>query len=96
MTTLATTTTHRGTSRETSMSHETVLTHAALRPRHRRSATDHRILYAICFVVFLLAAVLSRLWPGYWLQAATHPRRKSVLAEAREATCATIPYAFMG
>lgn len=96
MTTLATTTTHRGTSRETSMSHETVLNPAALRPRQRRSAADHRVLYAIGFVVFLLAAVLSRLWPGYWLQSAADRRRKSVLAEAREATCATIPYAFMG
>ncbi len=62
---------------------------------HRRArlqdAVEYRILFAVCFVVFLPAALLKRVLPG-------RPRtgtRLSVLAEARSAAHATAGYAFM-
>jgi len=64
---------------------------------HRQDEWEYRVLMAVGFAVFLLAAVMVRLLPRRWRPAgAPGAQRGSVIAAAREAAGATIPFAFMG
>lgn len=59
-------------------------------------AIQYRMIYAVCFAVFLVAAIIERAMPWTWLGSrAKAERRQSILEQAGEAagTCAT--YAFM-
>lgn len=63
-------------------------------PRLRRHTTEtlqFRLIFAVCFAVFLAAAVIERLLPWNWTRG-----RPSPVAHAWQSarTCAT--YAFMG
>lgn len=76
---------------------------STMQAHHRRGAAprssaadetiEQRLLLALSFPVFLAAALLSRLAPGARRPAG---KRKSVLAEARQAAHTCIPFAFMG
>lgn len=57
---------------------------------------EYRALYVLGFTVFLGLAVLRRALPFDRLFSSAPRQRMSIWREAREATSATIPYAFMG
>lgn len=64
---------------------------------HRVDEWEYRLLMAVGFAVFLLAAVVIRLLPRRLRPAgAPGSERGSVVAAAREAAGASIPFAFMG
>jgi hypothetical protein len=54
-------------------------------------ALEYRLLYALSFGLFLLAAVAARLVPF-----ARRPGGRSIVGEARLAASTCIPFAFMG
>jgi hypothetical protein len=66
--------------------------------RSAKSETlQFRFIFAVTFVVFLLAGILEALLPFHWIgQNAQRIQRKSILERAADGarTCAT--YAFMG
>ena len=53
-----------------------------------------RLIYAICFGLFLLAAVIKRLLPWTWFVRA-ESKRQSVFEQARNAAGICAAYAFM-
>ncbi len=57
-------------------------------------AAEFRLIFAISFIAFLVAAVVSRLLPWHHVETA-QDRKQSILAEARAATNRTVPFAFM-
>jgi hypothetical protein len=55
-----------------------------------------RLIYAICFSLFLLAAIVQRLLPWTWSARSPHAgSRRSVLEQARNAAGICATYAFM-
>lgn len=57
---------------------------------------QYRRIYLACFPLFLVVAIITRLLPPAWRPFPRAPgRRRSILAEAREAAHSTIPHAFM-
>ena len=70
--------------------------HAASSSRKRinRGGIEYRLVYAIGFSVFFVTALTSRAARTLTLRRRNDGR--SIVQEAREATGATIPYAFMG
>lgn len=66
------------------------------RKSRRRGGVEFGLLYMLAFTIFLLAAIATRILRLLTWQRTGDGRRRSVLQEAREATGATIPYAFMG
>lgn len=60
----------------------------------RRCSLEYRFIFAICFSVFLCAAIVERLMPWNWIRRAS-PRR-SVFEQAKEAAGTCTAYAFMG
>lgn len=60
----------------------------------RREASEFRVLYGVAYVLFLTLALLARLSPRSWL--GRRDQGKSILAEARDMTSASVPFAFMG
>jgi len=67
------------------------------RGRAKSDQVDFNLIFAMCFVVFLLAAIGQRLLPGYWM-GGQHGifARKSVIAQALDSARTVVPYAFMG
>ena len=71
----------------------------AQRADRRARQLEYRLLVLIVFPFFLLFAVVARLMPRRAAAApgvASRERRRSVLAEAREASHTVIPFVFMG
>ena len=67
--------------------------------RSRRAAEDRefRALYAFCFAIFLVAALMSRVLPARWRPwPPTDLNSRSVIGEARAATSAFLPFTMMG
>jgi hypothetical protein len=63
--------------------------------RHRKNeAREFRLIFAVCFAVFLVAALVARLLAPFGARAAG-PRR-SIIDEARTAAQTSLPFAFMG
>lgn len=63
----------------------------------RQEARESRLLYWLCFAVFLVIIAFARLLPGK-RRAGDHELtgvRRSVFAEARASTGTLIPFAFM-
>jgi len=62
----------------------------------RQEAREFRLLYWVCFVIFLVVAAFARVLPG---RRASDTRlagvRRSVFAEARASASTLIPFAFM-
>jgi len=63
----------------------------------RQEAREFRLLYWLCFAVFLPIAALARLLPGKRRERgnALAGLRRSVFAEARASAGTLIPFAFM-
>ena len=61
----------------------------------RQQSVEFSQLYALCFPVLLVAVIVMRLVDFVTRRKRDEPAR-SIFREAREATGATIPYAFMG
>ena len=62
----------------------------------RREAKQFHLIYAACFVVFLVVALVSRLLPGSWRPKLAGARaQRTILGEAREAADTFVPFAFM-
>jgi len=67
-----------------------------LTARHRGEPVQFRLLHAICFSIFLVVAVMKRLWSWTWFShrgSAMH--RQSIFEEARNAAGICATYAFM-
>lgn len=60
--------------------------------RRKDEAREFRLIFAVSFAVFLVAAVVARLVPS---GRPAEPRR-SILDEARAAARTSIPFAYMG
>jgi hypothetical protein len=73
-----------------------VSTHGGALGRRGDSDPIHfRLLYAVCFAVFLFAAVMQRLLPWTWFHDRSNGARQSVLDQARNAAGICATYAFM-
>ncbi len=61
-----------------------------------QEARQFRVIYMICFLIFLVVAMFGRLLPDKWrpLQADVIEKR-SVIGEAKAATNTILPYVFM-
>jgi hypothetical protein len=68
---------------------------ATPRRARRNERVEFGVIYALCFVVLLAAVAVERLI-GVVLRRPRHEPARSIIQEAREATGAAIPYAFMG
>ena len=69
---------------------------ASCRSRTQGERWAYQSMLAICFAVFLVAALIECLLPWRWASLAGRWSRKSVLVEAMEAAKTTVPFAFMG
>lgn len=58
-------------------------------------AREFRLIFAVSFPVFLVAALVARLLPWHG-RGAPAARRPSIIEEARIAANTSIPFAFMG
>ena len=59
-------------------------------------AIQYRVIYAVCFAVFLVAAIIERAMPWSWRGArAKAERRQSIIERAGEAAGTCTTYAFM-
>jgi len=67
--------------------------------QRRRRRREFRLIFAVCFPFFLVAAILARLLPvrgRTFGEAGERPaRRGSIFEEAKAAANTTIPFAFM-
>jgi hypothetical protein len=54
-----------------------------------------RLLYAICFGIFLSAAVIQKVLPWRWFVSREGTIRQSIFAQARNAAGICATYAFM-
>ena len=63
----------------------------------RQEAREFRLLYWLCFMIFLVVAAMTRLLPAGRRGSADQLAgvRRSVFAEARAAAGTLIPFAFM-
>ncbi|MBT8447253.1 MAG: light-harvesting protein [Gammaproteobacteria bacterium] len=62
----------------------------------RREAKQFHLIYAACFAVFLVVAIVSRLLPRSWRPRLPGARaRRTIIGEAREAADTFVPFAFM-
>ncbi len=59
-------------------------------------AVQYRVIYVVCFAVFLAAAIIERAMPWTWHGSRPKTeRRQSILEQAREAAGTCTTYAFM-
>lgn len=65
------------------------------RATRRKDVSEYRLIFGVCFAIFLVAAVVSRLLPWSWRLSPDEPKRKSVVEEAYDAASTVLPYAFM-
>lgn len=65
-------------------------------PRSRGGEGESRLIFAVCFAIFLPVALLARAVPG-WRPGPLGPAgARSVVGEARAAAAMIVPFAFMG
>ncbi len=63
----------------------------------RQDRIEFRLFFVLCFPLFLLAAIVSRLLPARpAFTSGLRQKRKPVIAEARAAANTVLPFAFMG
>lgn len=60
-----------------------------------KQATEFHLIFATCFVVFLMIAVIARLLPKQWRPWPKLEGYTSIIAEAKMAVHTFIPFAFM-
>lgn len=61
----------------------------------RNQRVEYGVIYGLCFLVLLATIVVERL-VDFVLRRRRNDAPRSIIREAREATGAAIPYAFMG
>ncbi len=66
----------------------------AARRTDMADAIQYRVIYAVCFAVFLVAASIARLMPWTWVGRRS-ARRPSILEQAGEAAGTCTTYACM-
>lgn len=54
-----------------------------------------RLLYAVCFGIFLVAAVIQKVLPWHWFGRGAQSMHQSIFAQARNAAGICATYAFM-
>lgn len=64
--------------------------------RRKGETREFRLMFLVCFAVFLVAAIVGRLLPSRGRSDRPGRRRRSILEEARAAATTSIPFAFMG
>lgn len=65
--------------------------------RDTRASLEYRLIFGVCFLVFLLAGVVERLLPWSWLTPTRDERRpSSLLDQAWGAAGTCTAYAFKG
>lgn len=69
-------------------------THMPTPKNTRRSSLEYRLIFFVCFAVFMAAAIVERLMPWNWVRP-TKPRR-SAFEQAKAAAGTCTAYAFMG
>jgi hypothetical protein len=57
-----------------------------------RELLDRHLIFAVCFAIFMVIALVSRLLPWRWSRSAA---RRSVFAEARQGADRVTPFCFM-
>jgi hypothetical protein len=67
----------------------------ALARRGQPDIIQFRLLYVICFSLFLIAGVLHRLLPWTWFAERAKDKRLSLLEQASNAAGICASYAFM-
>jgi hypothetical protein len=76
---------------------EKMRTHSDLQMRLEGERLQFRLIFAVCFLCFLAAALIQRLLPrDDFSSAAAQKSPKSILDEAKAIANRTIPFAFMG
>ncbi len=62
--------------------------------RQAKVGFDYRLIYGVCFCLFLWIGLLGRINPMQWLRPAGGPERRSMLSEARAEAhyCATMSF----
>ncbi len=79
-----------------SLTHHTNLTLSDLAREERRERRQYRFLFALCLLLFLFIAAVSRLLPRSWRPLSSSAAgRESIIAEARRTTHAILPFAFI-
>jgi len=64
----------------------------------KQEAKEFRFIYAVCFVIFLMVAIIARLLPAQWRpwsRFTAAQGRTSIIDEAKAAANTFIPFAFM-
>jgi len=63
--------------------------------RAKPNSVEFRLLYAICFGLFLIAAVIQKILPWRWFGHRKDSLRQSIFAQARNAAGICAAYTFM-
>lgn len=59
-------------------------------------AIEFRLIFLVCFTVFLVAALVARCLPRHWRPYPPGPRgSRSIIDEAKTAANECVPFAFM-
>jgi hypothetical protein len=77
------------------MREEAMSMHMPVARRGEVEGLQFRLLYAICFSLFLIAAAIQRVLPWRWLGRAGGTAHHSVFAQARNAAGICATYVFM-
>ena len=77
------------------MREEAMSIHVPVARRGEEEGLQFRLLYAICFSLFLIAAAIQRVLPWRWLGRAGGTAHHSVFAQARNAAGICATYVFM-
>ncbi len=67
----------------------------AVSRRSEPESVHFRLLYAVCFGVFLIAAAVQRILPWHWFGGGKDKMHQSIFAQARSAAGICAAYAFM-
>lgn len=85
----------QGRQRSTEMREEAMSMHMPITRRGEVEGLQFRLLYAICFCLFLIAAAIQRVLPWRWLGRAGATAHHSVFTQARNAAGICATYVFM-
>lgn len=69
--------------------------HTSIVKRHEADSLQFRLLYTICFGIFLIAAAVQALLPWRWFGKVEGIARHSIFAQARSTAAICAGYVFM-
>ncbi len=74
----------------------TTMSHSQINEVNIREARQFRLLYVVCFMLFLMVALAGRIIPTKWRNKITGTTvKRSVIGEAKAAANTIVPFAFM-